>query len=83
MCFSSFCGIIRICGDTAIEVASKIFKSVNGKNLLEVKSHTVHYGHIVDNDNIIDEIEKNGFKNINYWCNYITDIVREKKIVKK
>ena len=37
----------------------------------------------VYNDNIIDEIEKNGFKNINYWCNYITDIVREKKIVKK
>ena len=49
-------GIIRICGDDALEVVSKIFKSVSGKSLLVVKSHTVHYGHIVDGENIIDEV---------------------------
>ncbi len=49
-------GIIRICGDNAIKVAAKIFSPVSGKKLLDVKSHTVHYGHIVDDDNIIDEV---------------------------
>lgn len=49
-------GIIRVCGDEAIEIASKIFKSVNGKKLSEVKSHTVHYGYICDGDNVVDEV---------------------------
>ena len=50
-------GIIRVSGDEAIEIVDKIFKSVNSdKKLVNVKSHTINYGHIVDNDKVIDEV---------------------------
>jgi len=45
--------IVRMSGNKAIEIANKLFK---GKNLNKVKSHTVHYGHIVDEGEIIDEV---------------------------
>ncbi|MCK9471946.1 MAG: tRNA uridine-5-carboxymethylaminomethyl(34) synthesis GTPase MnmE [Bacilli bacterium] len=45
--------IVRMSGNEAIEIANKLFK---GKNLNKVKSHTVHYGHIVDEGEIIDEV---------------------------
>ena len=45
--------IIRISGDKSIEIANKIFK---GKDLSKQESHTIHYGHIVDNNEIIDEV---------------------------
>ena len=44
--------IIRVSGDKSIEIVNKIFD----KDLEKVKSHTIVYGHIVDNDNIIDEV---------------------------
>ena len=50
-------GIIRISGDEAIEIADKIFKSAkSNKKLSDVKSHTVHFGHICDGDNVLDEV---------------------------
>ena len=49
-------GIIRISGEEAISVADRIFKAKSGKSLAEMKSHTVHYGHIVEQDEIIDEV---------------------------
>lgn len=50
-------GIIRISGDDAIKIADNIFKSVNAdKRLADVKSHTVHFGHIHDGENILDEV---------------------------
>ena len=45
--------IIRVSGIDAISIVNKIFK---GKNLEKVKSHTINYGFIVDNDLIIDEV---------------------------
>ncbi len=46
--------VIRISGDDAISEFNKIFK---GKNLLNVKSHTVHYGHVLDFDGgFLDEV---------------------------
>jgi tRNA modification GTPase len=45
--------IIRITGDKAIEIVNNIFK---GKDLTKVNSHTINYGYIVDNDNILDEV---------------------------
>ena len=45
--------IIRVSGNDAIMVVNKIFK---GANLLNVGSHTINYGHIVSNDEIIDEV---------------------------
>lgn len=50
-------GIIRISGEEAISVTDKIFVSVkNGKKLTDVKSHTIHFGHIVDEGRTIDEV---------------------------
>ena len=49
-------GIIRISGDEAIEVADRVFKSHKNIRLKDVDSHTVHYGHIVDGDKIIDQV---------------------------
>lgn len=47
--------IVRLSGNEAIDIANKVFK---GKNLHEVKSHTIHYGHIIDPDEnvYIDEV---------------------------
>ena len=50
-------GIIRVSGDEAIQIVDKISKLGKGKKrLTDVDSHTIHYGHIVDNDSIIDEV---------------------------
>ena len=49
-------GIIRISGDEAFEVANRIFKAKSNKSILEMDSHTVHYGHIYDEEEIIDEV---------------------------
>lgn len=47
-------GIIRVSGDTAIDVVDKIFYTKNG---LKTKlSHTINYGHIVEDGNIVDEV---------------------------
>lgn len=46
-------GIIRISGSKALAIIKKIFK---GKNLDDVPSHTINYGHIVENGAIIDEV---------------------------
>lgn len=45
--------IVRISGNDAINIVNKIFK---GKDLTKVESHTINYGHIVDKDNIVDEV---------------------------
>ena len=45
--------IIRISGNNAIKIVNGIFK---GKNLSKVKSHTIHYGYIVFNNEVIDEV---------------------------
>lgn len=48
-------GIVRLSGTDSFAIAQKIF---NGKNLQEVASHTLNYGHIVDpdKDEILDEV---------------------------
>ena len=48
--------IVRASGPDAIKLVNNIFK---GKDLNNVKSHTINYGYIVDGDNIIDEVLAN------------------------
>lgn len=49
--------IIRISGDEAFSVIDKIYQSKGGKKKLsEQESHTVHYGYIVDDGQMIDEV---------------------------
>lgn len=50
-------GIVRISGENAINIADKIYRSKDQKKRLrEVSSHTVHYGFIVDGEEVIDEV---------------------------
>ncbi len=50
-------GIIRVSGDEAIEIVDRIYRSkIKGKSLLDVPSHTVHYGMIQDGEEVLDEV---------------------------
>lgn len=50
-------GIIRISGPDAFTVIDRIYRSKSGKKRLsEEKSHTIHYGFIVNGEEIIDEV---------------------------
>lgn len=44
--------IIRLSGTKAIEITNSIFSS----DLKKANSHTIHYGHIINNEEIIDEV---------------------------
>lgn len=44
--------IIRVSGDEAIDIVNKIFD----KDLTKKESHTINYGHIIYNGEIIDEV---------------------------
>lgn len=50
-------GIVRISGEDAMEVISRIYRSKGGKKWIkEVPSHTIHYGYIYDGEELIDEV---------------------------
>ena len=53
---SSGIGIIRISGDAAVQIVDRIFFMKNGKKLSDMPTHTIHYGHIKDEDEVIDEV---------------------------
>lgn len=59
--------VIRLSGNDAIKLVTKQFKSVSGKQLSKQKTHTIHLGHIVDGDRIIDEVLVSVFKNPNSY----------------
>src|SRR3989337_2421438 len=40
--------VIRLSGKDAISLASKVFRKKSGKSLNEVKTHSIHYGHVLD-----------------------------------
>ena len=44
--------IIRVSGSDSIEIVDKIFDG----DLKAAETHTIHYGHIVDNNEVIDEV---------------------------
>ena len=45
--------IIRVSGNDSLNIVNKVFK---GKDLTKVPSHTIHYGHIISGNEIIDEV---------------------------
>ena len=49
-------GIVRISGDDAFDIIKKIFRPFREKNLDDVSTHTVHYGTIMDGEEIVDEV---------------------------
>ena len=48
--------IIRLSGPESASICDSVFRSVKGKSLKNVSSHTIHYGHIVYEDKVIDEV---------------------------
>ena len=44
--------IVRLSGEDSIDIANKVFSG----NLTNALSHTIHYGYIKDNDEVIDEV---------------------------
>ncbi|MEG0565347.1 MAG: tRNA uridine-5-carboxymethylaminomethyl(34) synthesis GTPase MnmE [Hungatella sp.] len=53
---SSGIGIIRISGEEAFAILRQIFRGKNHKTIEILESHTVHYGHIYDGDDMMDEV---------------------------
>ncbi len=49
-------GIIRISGDDAVGTADRIFCAKSGKKLADCPSHTIHYGYIMEGQEIVDEV---------------------------
>lgn len=47
--------VIRLSGENAIEIASKVFVPVKNQSLLELDGYRAAYGHIVDGDEPIDD----------------------------
>ncbi|MBI0578280.1 tRNA uridine-5-carboxymethylaminomethyl(34) synthesis GTPase MnmE [Neobacillus cucumis] len=50
--------IVRLSGDDAFKIADKVFKSISGKRLIDMASHTIHYGHLMDpkDGQVVEEV---------------------------
>lgn len=49
-------GIIRISGTEAFEILEKIFVPKSKKKISELKNFSINYGHIVDREEVVDEV---------------------------
>ncbi|MPT33656.1 MAG: tRNA uridine-5-carboxymethylaminomethyl(34) synthesis GTPase MnmE [Flavobacterium sp.] len=59
--------VIRISGKEAITLAASVFQSVSGKDLTKQRTHTLHLGHIVDGDKVLDQVLVSLFKGTNSY----------------
>ena len=60
--------VIRLSGENAIPLVDANFKSIRkGKTLKNQKTHTIHLGHIVEKNIILDEVLVSVFKNPNSY----------------
>ena len=56
--------VIRLSGENAINIVDANFKSIkNDKSLKKQKTHSIHLGHIIKNDIVLDEVLVSVFKN--------------------
>lgn len=53
-------GVIRISGKNTFPLVNSIFK---GKNLKQAESHTLHFGKIMQDDRVLDEVLASVFRN--------------------
>ncbi len=54
---------IRLSGNEAITIVDRFFRSIKNKQLKNQKTHTIHLGHIIENETILDEVLVAVFKN--------------------
>ena len=59
--------VIRVSGAEAISICQSVFSSISGKNISKQKSHTLHLGHIVDGEKVIDQVLLSIFKGTNSY----------------
>ena len=55
--------VIRISGNDAISLCEPHFKSISGKILQNQPTHTIHLGHIIEGDRVLDQVLVSIFKN--------------------
>lgn len=48
-------GVIRVSGEQAFTIVDKIFKSVSGKKIMDITGYTALFGHIYNNEEVLDE----------------------------
>lgn len=54
---SSGIGIVRMSGNDCFDIIDRVYMSKSGsKKLSEVETHTIHYGYIVEQDDVLDEV---------------------------
>ena len=49
-------GIVRLSGSEAVAIIDRIFVMPKNKKLADMPTHTIHYGHIKDGEEVIDEV---------------------------
>ena len=59
---NSSISVIRLSGDKSLEIISKIFRGVNGRDVLSIKPFSIRYGHIIEDGKIIDDVLVSYFK---------------------
>ena len=59
--------VIRVSGAEAISISKSIFSSISGKDISKQKSHTLHLGHIVEGEKVIDQVLLSIFKDTNSY----------------
>jgi len=55
-------GIVRVSGNESISIVNKIYRSAGKKCLTDYESHTINYGFIYDEEELIDEVMVSIFK---------------------
>ncbi|HWQ90561.1 MAG TPA: tRNA uridine-5-carboxymethylaminomethyl(34) synthesis GTPase MnmE, partial [Clostridia bacterium] len=48
--------VIRVSGPEALTIAGRCFKPAKPGAITDAPSHTLHYGHIVRNEQVVDEV---------------------------
>ena len=59
--------VIRVSGAEAISICKSVFSSISGKDISKQKSHTLHLGHVVDDEKVIDQVLLSIFKGTNSY----------------
>jgi len=59
--------VIRVSGPNALDLVAPLFRSVKGKDLSTQKTHTLHLGHLVDDNRVLDEVLVSVFRGPNSY----------------
>ena len=55
--------VLRVSGAEALSISNILFKSIHNKQLIDQPTHTLHLGHIIDGERVLDEVLVSIFKN--------------------